>query len=140
MPMTSERPVWGNNCRKSSILSAERFSTRVIKRANARVSPLKKSSRRPLSIITLRRAMNYAKYVKLVRVIGRNSRLIPSFQYLSRNHEPLDFACPFANRAKFNVSVELFGRIFLGVAVATVDLNALIGDPHREFTGEKLCH
>src|SRR5947207_2269975 len=61
-------------------------------------------------------------------------------QYLSRNNEPLDFAGAFTDRAEFNVSIEFFGRIFLDVTVAAMNLHALVGDAHSNLSRVEFRH
>ena len=48
-------------------------------------------------------------------------------EQLPRNDEPLDFARPFADGQELDVAKELLGRIVLHEAVATVNLDAVVG-------------
>src|SRR5436309_1484823 len=112
-PIICDLPVRGNNCRRISRLSADRFSTRVMTRERARVSPFNRSCRSRSTLLS---------------------------QYFSCDDEPLNLAGAFTNRAEFNVPLVFFGRIFLNVAVAAVNLHALIRNTNRNFSGIKFSH
>src|ERR1700674_4503130 len=62
------------------------------------------------------------------------------FQQLPRNHHPLNFACPFANRAQLYVAIKLLRRIILDEPIPAVDLHTFIGAPHCYLAGVKLGH
>src|SRR5882757_3512073 len=65
---------------------------------------------------------------------------ISLLQYLSRDHHALNFAGAFSYGAQLYIAVELFRRIVLDEAVAAVNLDALIADPHRCLARKELCH
>src|SRR5262245_1479338 len=59
---------------------------------------------------------------------------------LAGNYQPLHFARPLADRAELGIAPVFFGWIIFGVAVTTVNLNRLFGDPDRDLRGVKLGH
>src|SRR5688572_10135017 len=118
IPITLACPVCSNSCCSSAFPAGERFSTREIARARARVSPLKKS-----------RAEG-----------GIVSDFSGGHQQFPRNDEALNLACSFAYRAEFDVAIELLGGIILDVAIASVDLNALVGNPNGNLACMELRH
>src|SRR5256885_11253473 len=63
---------------------------------------------------------------------GMNDGNLPA-QQLPRNHETLNFARPFANRAQFDVAEEFLGRIVFDEPVPAVNLHALLGRAHGDF-------
>src|SRR5215211_9496323 len=54
--------------------------------------------------------------------------------------EALDFGGALEERVDLRVAVPLFDREVADVAVATEDLNGLLGDPHRDLARLELAH
>src|SRR5258706_15712039 len=54
-------------------------------------------------------------------------------QQLSCNHQPLNLAGPFADRAELHVAVILLGWIIFDETVPTVNLHAFVGALHGDF-------
>src|SRR5262245_55379921 len=95
-------------------------------RERARVSPLKRLCRSwdvigfAVGAVCDRRDVE----ISTPRASHRPPRQFLRPQNFPRDHEPLDFARSFADRAEFNVPVEFFGRIFLDKSITSVDLDA----------------
>src|SRR5215467_5739223 len=90
-------------------------------RASARVSP-------------------FSKFWRSLSDIERQHIRWLGSQYLASDDQPLDFARAFTDRAEFNVPVEFFSRIFLDETVASMHLNAFVGDAYGDLSGVKLRH
>ena len=61
---------------------------------------------------------------------GRSSGL----EQLPGDHQALDFARAFADRAELHVAIEFLNRIVLDEAVAAVDLQGVVADPHSAIS------
>ena len=61
-------------------------------------------------------------------------------QYFPGDHEALDFAGTFTDRAQFNVPVEFFGGIVFDKAVAAMDLDAFVGDADSHLPSIEFRH
>src|SRR6185503_910162 len=105
--------------RTRSAPAASSFSIKVIARAIARGSP---ASTRSAS----------AKAIAQGR--GR------SLEQLAGDDQALNLAGAFPYRGELHVPEELLGRIVFHEAVAAVNLHAIVGDPHRNFTRIQLRH
>src|SRR6476619_7274897 len=97
--------------------SAPSSSTSEIARATARTSPASTRSDR-------------------VAVTGSRSLV----EQLARNDDPLDLARALADGQELDVAKELFRGIVLDEAVATMDLDAVVGRLHRDLAGEEFRH
>src|SRR5436309_8405781 len=61
-------------------------------------------------------------------------------QQLARDDEALNFARALADRQQLDVAEVLLGGIVLHEAVAAVDLDAVVGDPHGDLARVQLRH
>src|SRR4030065_2020204 len=73
----------------------------------------------------------------------RDSRRLPGsgpFQQLPGDDEPLDLRGSFVDRKDAGVPVDPLDLVFLGIAVAAVDLQSQVGDLVGGFGREELGH
>src|SRR3954471_12370460 len=61
-------------------------------------------------------------------------------QQAAGNHQPLNLARAFADRAELHVAKEFFRRVVLHESVAAMDLHAFFRRAHRDFARVQLRH
>src|SRR5688572_14819641 len=79
------------------------------------------------------------KSTPLPAAVGVSVRTAMSgFQDPVGDHHLLDLACPFVDLEDARVAEVALNVVLLGVAIAAVDLERLVGDPLRHLGGEEL--
>src|SRR5690606_14999344 len=104
------------------------FSTRLIARATARMSP---ESTRALSVAG-------GVCTPRCSATRRAPRVLLLGEQLACDHEALNLARALANRRELDVTKVLLGRIVLDEAVAAEDLHGVLGRPHGNLTRVQL--
>src|SRR5262249_33040411 len=124
MPVKYAWPVCGNRSLRSGSASGGWFSIAVMARETARISPLRICE----------------AHVSMAGAFKGGIRLLFLSEQLARNDESLDFASALADRAEFDVAIELFSRIVLDKTVAPMDLHAFVGHADGDFAGKEFGH